>query len=105
MDTAVTLEQIDQVLEEQVRPRLLSHGGNLTLLGFEEGIVKVRFTGQCSGCPSADLTMETLVRDKLTAAIPQIKDVVLEQSVSEDLLAFAKKILNHEVDPDVSGKD
>ena len=96
MSTENTMDQINRVIDEQIRPSLLSHGGDLTVLSYEDQIVRVRFTGACSGCPSADLTMETLVRDKLTAAIPEIRDVVLEQAVSEELLDFARKILNHE---------
>ena len=96
MSTENIMDQINRVIDEQIRPSLLSHGGDLTVLSYEDQIVRVRFTGACSGCPSADLTMETLVRDKLTAAIPEIRDVVLEQAVSEELLDFARKILNHE---------
>ena len=96
MSTENIMDQINRVIDEQIRPSLLSHGGDLTVLSYEDQIVRVRFTGACSGYPSADLTMETLVRDKLTAAIPEIRDVVLEQAVSEELLDFARKILNHE---------
>ena len=89
-------EIIEQILEEQVRPSLLAHGGNLTLLDFTDGVVHIRFTGACSGCPSADLTLEMLVKEKLTAALPEVKDVVMEQSVSDELMDFARKILNKE---------
>ena len=87
------IKRIEAVLEKDVRPTLLAHGGNLELLSFEDGIARVRFTGACSGCPSADLTMEMVVREKLTAALPKVKDVVLEQAVSEEMLEFARTFI------------
>ncbi len=90
-------EKIEQILEKQVRPSLLAHGGNLTLLDFTDGVVYIRFTGACSGCPSADLTLEMLVREKLTTALPEVKDVVMEQYISDELMSFARKILNKEI--------
>ena len=86
-------ERAEQVLEEEVRPSLLAHGGNLQLLSIEDGIARIRYTGACSGCPSADLTTEMLVREKLTAALPAVQDVVLDQAVSEELLDFARSLM------------
>lgn len=91
------LEKIEKVLEEKVRPSLLAHEGNVQLLSFEAGVVKVQLTGQCSGCPSAQITTEELIGKTLMDEIPEVKDVILVNEVSPDLLAFAKKLLNHEV--------
>ena len=55
-----------------------------------------RLTGQCAGCPSAYLTTEELIRGTLLERFPQLREVVLEQGVSEDLLAQARKLLRHE---------
>ncbi len=87
-------DKIEQILEEQVRPSLLAHGGNLTLLDYSEGVAHIRFTGACSGCPSADLTLEMLVKEKLTTALPEVNDVVMEQSISDELMNMARTILH-----------
>ena len=89
------LFEIEHVLETRIRPFLLTHAGNLRLLSFENGIVKIRFTGACSGCPSATLTLEALVRDEITKAVPAVKDVIMEQSVSDELYSMAKRLLQH----------
>ena len=92
------LENIEKVLEEKVRPQLLSHEGNVKIVEFtEEGILKIRLTGQCSGCPSAQITTEELIAKTVMDEIPEVKDVVLINEVSPELLDFAKKLLNHQI--------
>lgn len=89
------LEKIEQVLNEKVRVELALHGGNVEVLEFADGVVRVRLLGQCSACPSAYLTTEQLIEAELTRALPAVKQVVLVQQVSEDLLDQARAILSH----------
>ena len=56
----------------------------------------MRLTGACRTCPSAQYTIEDVVKEILCNEIPEIKDVILDTSVSEDLIDMAKKILNKE---------
>ncbi|NTV78182.1 MAG: NifU family protein [Clostridiales bacterium] len=90
----ILIREIEKVLDERVRPDLALHEGNLKIIGFMDGVLRVRMTGQCSGCPSAEITMENLVSAELKNAFEGIKQVVLENGVSDDLIAEAKKILN-----------
>ena len=90
------LEQIEQVLNEKIRPQLALHGGNIESLGCEDGIYRFRLLGQCSNCPSAYLTTESLIEEELLQAVPGLKKVVLVQQVSDELLAQALSILRHE---------
>lgn len=91
------LAAIERVLEEKVRPHLLTHEGDVRIVGFEEGILRIRLTGQCSGCPSARITTEELIGNAVMMAIPDVRDVILVNEINPELLAFAKKILNHQV--------
>ena len=90
------LERIDQVLDGEIRPQLLLHGGGMETVRLEGGRYVFRLTGQCAGCPSAYLTTEELIRGTLLERFPQLREVVLEQGVSADLLAQAKRLLCHE---------
>lgn len=90
------LERIEQVLDGEIRPQLLLHGGGMETVRLEGGRYVVRLTGQCAGCPSAYLTTEELIRGTLLERFPQLREVVLEQGVSADLLAQAKRLLCHE---------
>lgn len=91
------LERIEQVLDGEIRPQLLLlHGGGLETVSLMEGRYTFRLTGQCAGCPSAYLTTEELIRGTLLARFPELREVVLEQGVSADLLAQARSLLRHE---------
>jgi len=44
---------IDAVLDETVRPSLANDGGGLTVLGFEDNTLRIRYQGACGSCPSS----------------------------------------------------
>ena len=76
-----------------MRPNLAQHGGDIEIEKLEDGVLHVRMNGQCSGCPSAELTLENLVNTELKEAFPELKDVVLVTGVSDDLIAQARQIM------------
>lgn len=97
MSENAELEKIHKILEEDVRPSLLAHEGDVELISYENQIVKVKLHGKCSGCPSAYLTTEELIAAKIKEKMPEVQDVVLVQEVNPELLDFARRILNHEI--------
>lgn len=60
------LVEINQMLDEQVRPYLLADGGGLKVLGLEGNILKVHYQGACGTCPTATTgtlyAIESMVR-------------------------------------------
>lgn len=84
---------LESVLDEYVRPLLHAHGGDMEVLSAENGALRFRLTGQCAGCPAADLTTEELIRSEVTARVPGIGRVVLEREASQGLLDQARAIL------------
>ena len=95
MGKKVELDNIQRILEEDVRPALMAHEGDVELISYESQVVKVKLHGKCSGCPSAYLTTEELIAAKIKEKMPEVKDVVLVQEVNPELLDFARRILNH----------
>lgn len=89
------IERIEEVLEKKVRPALLSHEGDVQIVEYADGVLKIRLTGHCSGCPSARLTTEELIAAEVQKEIPEVKEVVLVNEISPELLDFARKLLNH----------
>ncbi len=88
------LKRIEAVLDEKVRPALRAHGGEIEIDRLENQVLYVKLLGQCAGCPSADLTNETLVEAELVQALPElVKKVSVVQTVSDDLWEQAKKLL------------
>ncbi|MBQ9016491.1 MAG: NifU family protein [Firmicutes bacterium] len=90
-------EAVRKVLREQVDPVLSEHFGGSQLTKIEDGVAYVKLTGACAGCPSAQDTLEEVVKDFVMGGVPDVKDVVLDTSVSEDLLDMARKILRGEM--------
>jgi Fe-S cluster biogenesis protein NfuA/nitrite reductase/ring-hydroxylating ferredoxin subunit len=67
---------------EGVLPYLESHGGNVQLLGVEDGIVHLRLEGSCSGCPSSSMTLKLAIEDAIFKAAPDVEGVRAEGAVS-----------------------
>jgi len=94
------IDKIEQVLDEYVRPKLAAHYGNVKVINFNDSILEIKLEGQCSDCPSAKFTVEDLIEGDLKEHVPEIKKIVLIEGVSDDLLDFAKKLLNKEIPRD-----
>ena len=88
---------INEILDKEVRPKLLEHDGNIELVDIRNGIAYVRMLGHCSGCPSAIYTLESIVKEEVLAKTDIVKDVKLHTEVSDELISFAKQILNKEI--------
>lgn len=92
---ATMLEQIETVLDNYVRPSLASHQGDVVIVDYTNDVLRVRLTGKCSGCPSAQLTTEELISATVKEHIPQVNDVILVSGVSDELIAQAKALLHN----------
>ena len=68
--------KIRAILEEEIRPGVVSDGGDISLDRFEEGIVYLNLQGSCSGCPSSLMTLKMGIENRLREAIPEVNEVV-----------------------------
>jgi Fe-S cluster biogenesis protein NfuA/nitrite reductase/ring-hydroxylating ferredoxin subunit len=68
---------------EEVRPYLESHGGDVELLGVEDGVVRLRMEGTCSGCPSSSATLKLAIEEAIHKAAPDVDAVEAEGAVEE----------------------
>lgn len=60
---------------DSVRPYLGSHGGDVTLVGIVDGVVRLELTGSCRSCPSSSVTLELAVEDAVRTAAPEIEAI------------------------------
>lgn len=68
-------EKVQQVIDE-IRPNLQADGGDIELVDVtEDGVVKVRLRGACSGCPGAAMTLKMGVERVLKSRVPQVQRV------------------------------
>jgi len=71
-----TREEVQKILDEQVRPRLAMDGGGIELVDVtEDGTVQVRLRGACQGCPGARITLQMGVEKLLKSSLPDVKAV------------------------------
>ena len=68
-------EELMKVLEK-VRKGLQQDGGDVELVSFEDGVVKVRLKGACHGCPMGMQTLKMGIETHLKQKIPQVKSVI-----------------------------
>jgi Fe-S cluster biogenesis protein NfuA len=77
-----------RVLEglDEVRPYLETHGGNVELLGVEDGVVRLQLQGSCSGCPSSAVTLKHAVEEAIHKAAPDVTEIVAEDAPPQPAL-------------------
>jgi Fe-S cluster biogenesis protein NfuA len=68
-------EKVEEALNK-IRPSLRADGGNVELVSVEDGVVKVRLTGACGGCPMSQMTLKLGIERLLKKEVPEIKEVV-----------------------------
>ena len=70
-------KQVEEVIESEIKPYLQMHGGSCELVGVDGGVVILRLTGGCSGCPASQLTLFNGIIPILKESVPEIKDIIL----------------------------
>lgn len=71
------IEKIEAALLK-VRPFVLQHGGDITFVRYQDGIVYVRLHGACIGCPISAMTLKMGVEQAIKQELPEILSVVQE---------------------------
>ncbi len=69
-------EEVATVLEK-IRPNLQADGGDVELVDVsEDGVVKVKLTGACAGCPMSSMTLKNGIERLLKQEVTGVKEVV-----------------------------
>jgi Fe-S cluster biogenesis protein NfuA len=77
----VPVEQRVRGALQSVLPYLESHGGSVELLEVDEGVVRLRLEGSCSGCPSSTMTLKLAIEQAIFKAAPDVEEVRAEGAV------------------------
>ncbi|PKH49779.1 hypothetical protein CXF68_03290 [Tenacibaculum sp. Bg11-29] len=75
MTTTEVKNKVEEALEE-IRPFLISDGGNIKLLSIEKNTVKVQLEGACSGCSVNQMTLKNGVEATIKKYVPHIEEVI-----------------------------
>lgn len=60
---------------DKIRPFLISDGGNLDFVKYQDNIVYVKLTGSCANCPMIDITLKDGIEELIINEIPEVKEV------------------------------
>ncbi len=82
------IQLIQQTINEQVRPALRAHGGNIELIDVEGNKVIVAFRGMCAKCKLTEFTMKDVVEARL-------REFVAEELFVEEDRDSANQPHNH----------
>ena len=66
-----TEKKIIEIIDK-IRPFLISDGGNIEYIKYEDGIVYVKMMGHCQDCPMIDLTLKDSIEMAITSEIPEV---------------------------------
>lgn len=75
---------IKELLDTRIRPTVQEDGGDIIFKGFEDGVVKLKLVGSCTGCPSSTVTLRNGIQNMMQFYIPEVDKVEqVEDEVDE----------------------
>jgi len=72
----VSKERVQNVID-RIRPLIQSDGGDIELVDVVDNRAKVRLTGNCVGCPSAQMTLFMGVEMALKEEVPDFEELIV----------------------------
>jgi Fe-S cluster biogenesis protein NfuA len=87
-------DRVRDVLERDINPLIAAHRGHASLVGVEEGWVRIRLDGGCQGCSLAEVTLrqgiEPVLRAKV-AGVVGVTDVTDHEAGRDPFYSAAKR--------------
>lgn len=72
------IRKIEKVLDEQIRPALQSHGGDIEVVDFDNSKLFVKMSGGCQGCSSSKATLKDGIEKLLISKFPEFIEEVVD---------------------------
>lgn len=74
-EDAEIIDQIQELLDERIRPAVAQDGGDIEFDDFSNGVLYLRMRGACAGCPSATMTLKAGIENMMKHYIPEVQEV------------------------------
>ena len=89
--------RVEQVIEQEIRPLLREHGGDIIVREIRGRDIRVSLLGACHRCPAAQITIEETVQVILSKRLGKdVGKILLINDIDPELLDFAKHLLKIE---------
>jgi Fe/S biogenesis protein NfuA len=72
------IRKIEKILDEQIRPALGSHGGDIEVIDFDNNKLYVKLVGGCQGCSSSKATLKDGIERLLIGKFPELIQEVVD---------------------------
>lgn len=69
------IDKIKQIIDD-LKPYLISDGGNIEFIKYEDNIVYVKMQGACANCQMLDITLKDGIENVIKEEIPEVKGVI-----------------------------
>ena len=61
---------------DRIKPFIISDGGNINFVKYENNIVYVKLDGACKDCAFIDTTLKDGIEEIIISEIPEVKEVI-----------------------------
>ncbi|XP_048863391.1 NFU1 iron-sulfur cluster scaffold homolog, mitochondrial [Brienomyrus brachyistius] len=90
-DEDEVVSMIKELLDTRIRPTVQEDGGDVIFKGFEEGTVRLKLLGSCTGCPSSTRTLKSGIENMLQFYIPEVDHV---EQVEDEVDEISNKVFS-----------
>ena len=70
------IRKVEALLDEQIRPALAAHGGNVEIIDIDNNKLFLKLQGGCQGCSSSSATLSDGIARLVKQNFPEIEEVV-----------------------------
>lgn len=70
------IRKVESLFDDQIRPALAAHGGNVEVIDIDNGKLFVKLSGGCQGCSSSSATLKDGIERLIKQTFPEIEEVV-----------------------------
>lgn len=74
MENDKIIEKINEQIEK-IKPFIVSEGGSLEFIKFEDNIVYISLGGACANCSLIDVTLKEGIEEIIKSEIPEVMEV------------------------------
>ncbi len=83
-DGPIDVDKLEEALN-YIRPAVQADGGDIVLLGTDDGTVSLQMVGACGGCPLSMMTLKAGIERILMDRVPGVREVVASADAPESL--------------------
>ena len=77
MTNDIHFKEVTDIINKEIKPFIEADGGKIKLVSVDDGLVYVKLSGACAGCPGAAMTLKGGVERILKSKLNYIKAVKL----------------------------